>query len=357
MNQPRLAADPELVSAVGDFFAEQSGHEIVARAEQEGMPAKLWTEASALGLHLVGIPENRGGSGGALPELLAVLRLAARNAAPLPLAETHLAAWLLAESGIALPSSAECLTIAPGNPSDRLRIEGERATGTLSDVPWAKAAARVVALVSAAQAGSGHLVVSVDPAACERRGGFDLAGQPRDHLTLVNVPVEVTHSPHGPDALLMRGALLRAAQIAGAIEAASALTQNFTAQRVQFGKPVSAFQAVQQHLVTLAQAAAMTAVAVDRAGFAAAQRPASFEICAAKVVANDSAAMAAAAAHQAHGAVGMTREYRLQQFTRRLSTWRAEFGTSEDLEPRLGGASPPAASFSRLITDASAPEL
>jgi acyl-CoA dehydrogenase len=343
------AVDPELLATVDAFFTRSCGHDVVAHAERHGMPFELWSGVSALGLHLVAIAEDRGGSGGHLSDLLAVLRLAARHAAPLPLAENHLAAWLLTESGSRLPDG--CLTIAPGTASDHLSINGGRATGVLHDVPWAQGATRVIALTRAAGANEKYEVVSLDPASCEQHVGSDLAGQPLNRVTFVDVPVESAVSPHGPESLLLRGALLRAAQIAGAVEAASDLTQRFTAQREQFGRPVATFQAVQQHLVTLAQAAAMTTLTVERAGFAAEQGAASFEICAAKLIANENAGLAVSAAHQAHGAIGMTREYRLQQFTRRLNTWRSEFGTSQALQHRLGTAAGSASSFAHLVTD------
>jgi len=51
-----------------------------------------------------------------------------------------------------------------------------------------------------------------------------------------------------------------------------------------------------------------------------------FEIAAAKLLADDAARLATRAAHQAHGAMGMTQEYPLHQLSRRLWSWRAEFG-------------------------------
>ena len=48
------------------------------------------------------------------------------------------------------------------------------------------------------------------------------------------------------------------------------------------------------------------------------------------------------AAHQAHGAMGMTKEYELGQLTRRLWSWRDEFGSERwwgrELGRQLAGA-------------------
>jgi acyl-CoA dehydrogenase len=43
-------------------------------------------------------------------------------------------------------------------------------------------------------------------------------------------------------------------------------------------------------------------------------------------------------AHQIHGALGIAREHELQHFTRRLWSWRDEYGTEGSWERRLGRA-------------------
>ena len=62
-----------------------------------------------------------------------------------------------------------------------------------------------------------------------------------------------------------------------------------------------------------------------------------FEIAAAKVLADNAAREATRAAHQAHGAMGMTQEYPLHLLSRRLWAWRAEYGDAAWTE-RLGRA-------------------
>jgi acyl-CoA dehydrogenase len=54
------------------------------------------------------------------------------------------------------------------------------------------------------------------------------------------------------------------------------------------------------------------------------------------VVAGQAATVAAAASHQAHGAMGMTREYELGQLTRRLWSWRDEYGSERYWSRTLG---------------------
>ncbi len=114
--------------------------------------------------------------------------------------------------------------------------------------------------------------------------------------------------------------------MSGALQAVAQMTASYTAERKQFGKAVGAFQAVQAHVVAAAEEAALVDVAVQVAAREADRHPAAFEIAAAKAVANQAARVATRAAHQAHGAMGMTQEYPLHQFSRRLWAWRAEYG-------------------------------
>ncbi|ERB50616.1 hypothetical protein N806_05330 [Rhodococcus sp. P27] len=144
---------------------------------------------------------------------------------------------------------------------------------------------------------------------------------------------------------------MRSVQMSGAMESASTLTRRYVSDRVQFGRPVAQFQAVQQHIVTLAQMASMSTLAVDRTAHALIRGDADFEVSATKLVVSQNALVSVRAAHQAHGAIGMTREYRLQQLTRRLHAWRSEFGDEVASATQLGEAVAASPSLHRLITD------
>src|SRR5258707_162769 len=61
------------------------------------------------------------------------------------------------------------------------------------------------------------------------------------------------------------GALFRAAQMAGALEAALELAVTYANDRVQFGRPIGKFQAIQQQLAIAAEQVAAAGVAVASA--------------------------------------------------------------------------------------------
>jgi len=181
--------------------------------------------------------------------------------------------------------------------------------------------------------------------------GADLAGQPTASLELEQAAVLCLPAPFGRESYFWHGALVRTAQLAGALEAVAHLTRHYTGERVQFGRPIGTYQAVQQHIVAVVQAAEIVSVSLWRAAQAYARRSATFEVCSAKLVANESARISARAAHQAHGAIGMTREYPLQLYTRRLNLWRQQFGTERQLSLSLGKGVCSAPSFSRALSD------
>jgi acyl-CoA dehydrogenase len=195
-------------------------------------------------------------------------------------------------------------------------------------------------------------VVAINTERLEVTAGTDLAGMPRDAIRFADVAVDSYPADIAADDVLLRGALLRSAQMAGAITAAFELTTTYVHQRVQFGKPIGMFQSVQAHLVELAQASALTALSVDRAAAATLRGPASFEIVATKSLANRHAGLVTRAAHQAHGAIGMTQEYSLQLFTRRLHTWRGDFGDETTLNLRLGATVAGRGGLPRAVTSA-----
>ena len=130
--------------------------------------------------------------------------------------------------------------------------------------------------------------------------------------------------------------------MAGAADRIRDITVRYTGERHQFGKPIGRFPGVQQHVVNVAQQAAMLEMAADLVCATAVVDPglagqaAAFQLAAAKSVAADAATIATAAAHQAHGAMGMTQEYPLHFLTRRLWAWTREYGTGTQSADELG---------------------
>ena len=326
-------------------FADTCTPAVLAAAESSGWAGDAWAAAAAAGLPWLSVPESAGGAGGTLADALAVLHLAGRRAVPLPLAESGvIGGWLLARSGHRVPAGP--LAVVPGDPRDTLTLDGSRLSGAAHGVAWAASADSLVALVGSSVVGFSVVVCPAGSWTTHRAS--NLAGEPRDRVVFDGATVEVVPTTVSPEALRHRGALTRIALIAGALAAVSDLTRTYTAAREQFGRPINRFQHVQSHLVNLAQQVALAQMACDLAAHAVdAGSDAGFEIAAASVVAAAAAAEGARAAHQAHGAMGMTREYPLQWLTRRLWSWRTEYLSTRD-DSRFVGAMVTAAGADRL---------
>jgi acyl-CoA dehydrogenase len=329
------APDPLLSETATRVFADTSTFGAVEQAEADGWAPAMWDAVAETGLAWASVPEAAGGSGGTLADAIEILRIAGAHAVPLPLAETGvLGGWLLAGAGLEIPDGA--VTVVPRTRRDDLELRDGVLHGTAHRVPWARTVDQIVALLDA---DDGPVVVAVDPADARVEPAVNLAGEPRDSVTFDGITPRAS-APAAPgvdaDALHRRGALARTASMAGALERLEAITLEYTASRRQFGKPVGTFQAVQAHLVHGAQESVIVSVALAAAVRAAESGPARFEIAAAKLLADQAASAATRHAHQAHGAMGMTREYPLHHFSRRLWAWRSEYGDERASSRTLG---------------------
>jgi acyl-CoA dehydrogenase len=138
------------------------------------------------------------------------------------------------------------------------------------------------------------------------------------------------------DWLWTEGALYRSVQMAGALERILAYSLQYAGERVQFGRPIGKFQAVQHMLALLAGHAAASGAAADAAIDAGAARPSEFAVAVAKARIGEAAGKGAEIAHQIHAAMGYTREHNLHFVSRRLWAWRDEFGNETHWQMRLG---------------------
>jgi len=330
-----------LEATVARVFTDGVSPERIVEAERGGWLGALWDATESNGLVAAHLSEESGGAGATWQEAAIVARASGRHAVPLPIAETMLGGWLLERAGLAVPPGP--LTIAPlplpadafGDPTLSVR---------LPRVPWGRHAKHVVVTAPADRG----IRIAIAPTGTVVALGYDLALEPRDDLALDAAPITVGDAGLPADVVTLYGAMLRSQQMAGALEAILDLSVQYANERVQFGRPIGQFQAIQQELARLAGVVAEAGVAASAAARAAsdASHPViglvgapgdpTFEIAAAKVVVGDAAELGPRIAHQVHGAIGFTYEHRLHFFTRRLWAWRAEFGTAEVWAERLG---------------------
>lgn len=306
----------ELAEQVDRALADAADVAVLREVETGAWPCATWDALSALGLNGALVPEAAGGVGLPFSDVAPLLEVLGRHAAPVPLAEGIFANALLAAAGIKPP-------------------EGVISFGARQDsIPWGRHTTHIALL-------DGARIALYPAAALTWDHGGNIAHEARDRASIIGAPMAEAALPNGwgAEAALLSIALMRAGQIAGAMQAALALAVDHANTRKQFGRPIGRFQAVQQQLAVFAAetsaasvAAAAAARAVDRRGLAAA----AFEIGCAKITVGEAATRGAAIAHQVFAAMGITEEHQLHHFTRRLWSWREEGGSEAFWAKRIG---------------------
>jgi acyl-CoA dehydrogenase len=328
-------SDDFVAETAARIFADLADPQDVNRARDDGWKAELWRALAENGLTLAWVPEEHGGSGAELSDGFAVLGVAGRYAAAVPLAETLLAGWLLSRAGLKCPDGA--MSVVPARPGDTITLN---ANGTLSGraraVPFAKDAKHLA--VSA-----GSSVALVETAACRTSDGTNLASEASNTVTFDKVKPLAVAAARGIDqtALMLMGCVVRSVQTAGALEAVLDFTVRYANERVAFEKPIGKFQAVQHNLARLAgeTAAAMTAAQSAADAISRAEEfddEIFLEATAAKIRSAEAAQEGAAIAHQVHGAIGFTNEHILHRYTLRMLGWRDDFGNESHWAAALG---------------------
>jgi acyl-CoA dehydrogenase len=330
-----------LADSINRMFAEGISAPLLKAAEEGRWPAELWHMVEESGFTKLLLPEEAGGTNGDWTDAHPVLRAIGYYNAPLPLAETMVGNWLLAQAG--LPVGDGACSILQQPPGNLLRMErddqgGLVLSGNVTGVPWASHAGRLVVagtvdgkpVIGLMKLGAPGMLITP---------GTNIAAEPRARIDFDQCRC-FAFAPHDDklpaESVLVYGALARAAEMVGALESVLQQTVRYAKEREQFGRPIGKFQAVQQMLAVLASEVTAAGIAVEAACEAATRWPARFEIAVAKIRAGQAAGTVAAIAHQVHGAMGFTYEHRLHLATRRLWSWRAEFGSESTWARQLG---------------------
>ena len=172
--------------------------------------------------------------------------------------------------------------------------------------------------------------------------GHNLGGGPRDTVA-VDLPDAAFVTVDAAAELDRRGAWARCVQGLGALDAAVEYSVAHTREREQFGRPLSAFQAVQHTLASMAgeverarAAAELAVAAAAEYGFGSTQTD--YAVTVAKVVLGRAVPTVVTAAHQLHGAIGVTIEHRLWLATMRARGWVDEFGDTATMPASWAGS-------------------
>jgi acyl-CoA dehydrogenase len=327
-----------ILETVTKIMDDLSTKEVIFAAEQGTWAGDLWDTLVEVGMTSISIPEESGGIGANLEDAMGALRITGKYSAPIPLAETLMANRLLSLSGLQV--SQDSLTIAPVRNIDKITAEktseGWVLKGKASYVPWAE---NVKGIVVMANTDEQVLIALVDSKLCTINSGMNLANEPRNEVIFDDVMVRdhyVKSVAFSQETIQNLGALTRLVQSIGALERILELSVNYSKERIQFGKPIGKFQAIQQQLAILAGEVTAASIAADFAVHSFDKENAEKELMVAKIRVGNAIRTAVPIAHQVHGAIGFTDEYPLHFSTRRLWSWRDEFGSENEWAHQLG---------------------
>ncbi|MCD8564692.1 MAG: acyl-CoA dehydrogenase [Burkholderiaceae bacterium] len=288
---------------------------------ETGRADDLWQPLLQSGFLDVLVPDEAGGAGLGWAQAWGVLFAAGRHGLPVPIGTTVFARALLANLGQDLPAGA---ITASG-------FVRQGASGVLivQNLPAANLATH--ALVQDHETVYLLPLVDAELTAVGGKGCFDAQAKwsrPVVSQSVVGLAASglVAHAT----------ALALAVQLAGVADRVLELTLAYANDRVQFGKPIGKFQALQQQIAEMAERVYGARMA-SQIGCQSKHWQPVFE--AAQVAKSQTSAVAgrvAAIAHAVHAAIGVTYEYDLQLYTRRLYEWSRLGGGCDYWSQQIG---------------------
>lgn len=284
--------------------------------------SELFNDLKEAGFADIFVPETLEGSGGTFEDLSEVIQALASKGVFLPLAQRNIGAWIYADSGLSNLSTLPVTFVRP----PYAQVSTDRRGIRVESIPFLEF---TKTLIVPGETPMEYLAVTVSPAQLDTALEYDLTSTSSgflgfsDGACLAFQAQEVQQYANAYSLLL----LLEADEL---IAALYRISVDYARQREQFGRPIASFPAVQDLLTELAQTAAVANSAYHRAHEAWFSTGSDHEIAAATWLVADAAMQGIRAAHQVHGAIGMTQEYQLSRYARRLHHLRNEIYADKD---------------------------
>jgi alkylation response protein AidB-like acyl-CoA dehydrogenase len=341
----------------------------VVRAMEDdpvGFPSDFWKQIAELGLVGITIPEAHGGAGLSILDAVILYEEFGRSLAPSPhFASAVMSAGVLLAAGSEAQQSAWLPKLASGETvftpawleprggfgpegvqlAARREGDGLRLSGSKRHVPFASSAARLVVL---ARTPEGVDLFLVDPKAAgvSLTQQKSLASDTQYEVTFADVRVADADRIGAPgsgfatwERVMHDGAILLAALAMGGAERALEITVQYAKDRVQFDKPLGAFQAISHYLADAATAIDGGRTLVWEAAWARANgKPVERLAPMAKLFACQTWRDVTAMCQQVWGGVGFTIEYDIQLYFRRAKQLQITWWDSRELEERVAAS-------------------
>ena len=287
-------------------------------AKTEGLP-DFWGELGKLGWLGLHLPEEHGGSGFGLPELVIVAEQFGRAVAPGPFVPTVIASAVIAAAAPPdlqarlLPGLASGSTIGAvalgGDVADGTGNAGIAASGHLADVLLVTQGEDVLVVETAGGGVKTEVPANLDPTRRIAR------------VTLTGAPATVLPGARGLLTDLAR--LLFAAEATGVAREVTEQASGYAKVREQFGRPIATFQAVKHHVANMLVATELATASVWDAARAARGDQLSYTAAIAATLAVPAAVNNAQLNIQVHGGIGFTWEHDAHLYLRRAAAIQA----------------------------------
>ncbi len=318
--------DPVLYDSFDRLLTDISTPQVIRDIESGGSVKPLWQQIAESGFADAMVAEDAGGAGLNLSDAFGLFFLCGRHALPLPLAQTMVARGVLAKNGLDIPDGPIVISPLPAVHTNE-RIE-------CRNVPFGSFAHSVVVPHGSASPKAKDLLL---PAAAGTRTATGVHGSLQAHFSWDQPESGIVIEAAFP--WLEVAAAITAAQMAGAMDTVLNITVKYAGERSQFGRPIGKFQAIQQQLSVLAELATASRVGAELGCQASAGGTTnSLAAAVAKARASEAAGTVVSIAHGVHAAMGITEEYDLQIYTRRLIEWRTDYGSAGYWNRRVGDA-------------------
>ncbi len=321
--------------------------------------AESWAALAEMGVIGALFTEDQGGFGGAGFDLMVVFEEMGRAGAPEPLLEIVLAGGLIADLGSEAQvahleeviAGTTHLAFAHGEPGSRYDLERVATEARQDGDGWVLTGRKSVVtnggdadylVVSARTAGDvadrdglSLFLVPADTAGLGIRD-YPLAGGGRGaeiEMTDMGLPGAALLGPAGGafDAIerqTARATCALSAEALGLMERAKSLTIDYLSQRKQFGQPIGKFQALQHRAAELIiEVEQARSAVINLAGHLDVGRDErELHVSATKQLVGQTAKLVVEESIQMHGGIGMTMEYDLGHFARRLTMTEHRLG-------------------------------
>jgi alkylation response protein AidB-like acyl-CoA dehydrogenase len=337
-----LSDDQEELRKVARAFLETRSPTAEVRrleADGPGWSPELWAEMAEMGWVGLALP----GGGGDLIDLAVVFEELGRAVCPTPMFSTVVLGGLTLAAAGELPDGVAEGAVRIGTAladvaEDSLELEGggssARVRGTAPIAYDVEGATHLLVV-----AGGALVLLPADQPAVTATRLRPMSNDRLFELRLDGAEGEVVGDA---DELLVpalaRATALRCVELVGVMGRALEMAADYTRTRVQFGKPLGSFQAVQHRLADNLLDLEGARLAAYRAVWALVSDPLALrEVSVAKAWVSDAGQRVAFGAQQVHGGIGVDMDYDLQLYFRRAKALEVELGSAPQHRARLAG--------------------